>query len=360
MTHRTQEMSALRLARLTSIWAAILLAVVPAYAQGGHALQGKVITPNGTQPSAPVKVTLTFSGRRIYETFTDLSGRFSFTALTRGTYQLTAEGDGLTFETTTVYAEVSAFGNAPQLFTQDIQLRPIRGKPTQRAAVVNAFTQSVPKAAQQALESALKLIGQKKSELAIERLREALTIFPEYFEAHFQLGNEQLKAGRFAEAIAHLDRAREINPNDERPYQSFGLLLMRQKNYTVAAAVFAEAARLNPVNPFNPAMQATALIHQAYSTFPSSDPTTIQETKRNLTRAEAAVSQASNLSDGRVKPDRLTLAMFYEMKEDRSRAAKELEEYLQENPAARNAESLRTIIKRLRSPDSVLPNPPKK
>lgn len=343
-------MIVLPLNRLAWIWAIFLLGVVSVCAQGGHSLQGKVITPNGSQPNVPVKVTLTFGGRRLYEVFTDLSGRFSFTGLSRGVYHLTAEGDGLTFETTTVSAEVSAFGSAPQLFTGDIQLRPLRGKPTPRAAVLNAFTQNVPKAAQEALETALRLIAEKRSERAIERLKDAIRIFPDYFEAQFQLGNEHLKAGRFEDAIAHLDRAREINPNDERPYQSFGLLLMQQKNYAVAAAVFSEAARLNPENPFNPAMHATALIHQAYSVYPSSDPSVIQETKRILGKAEVAVNQASSLSGGRVKPDRLTLAMFYEMKAERDRAARELEEYLNENPTARNAENLRTIIKRLRAP----------
>src|SRR5258708_28919890 len=95
-------------------------------AQNVHSLQGRVIAPTGLQPQTPVKVALTFDGRRIYETFTDLSGRFSFTGLGRGTYQLTAEGDDQSFERTTVYAEVSAFGSAPQLFTQDIQLQPLR------------------------------------------------------------------------------------------------------------------------------------------------------------------------------------------------------------------------------------------
>jgi tetratricopeptide (TPR) repeat protein len=337
----------------------LLLVAKPVPGQGGNSLQGRVILSDGTQPRQPVKVTLTFNGKRIHEKFTDLSGRFSFTALPRGTYQLTAEGDGLTFETTTVYAEVSAFGSAPQLFTQDIQLRPIRGKPARRAAVVDAFAQNVPKTAQQALESALTLIAEKKSELAVEKLKDAVRIFPDYFEAQFQLGTEYLKAGRLSEAITHLDRAREINPNDERPYQSFGLLLMQQKNYAVAAAVFSEAARLNPANPFNPAMQATALIQQAYSTPSSTDAGAVQETKRILSKAEAAVQQASSLSDGKVKPDHLTLAMLYEMKEDRSRAARELEEYLQENPTARNAESLRMIIKRLRSSSEKAPANPR-
>src|SRR6185295_5398718 len=86
-------------------------------------LSGKVITPSGTQPTNPVRVRLTFNGRAINETFSDLSGRFTFPGLGRGRYQLIAEGDGINFETTTVYADVGVFGSSSQSITQDIQLR---------------------------------------------------------------------------------------------------------------------------------------------------------------------------------------------------------------------------------------------
>ena len=321
-----------------------------AHAQGSHTLQGRVIAPGGYQPTNPVKVTLTYNGRRIYETFTDLSGRFTFTALSRGTYQITAEGDGLSFETTSVSADISApFGSSSVLFTQDVQLRPLRGKPLPTAGVVSAFTQQVPKAAQQALERAIKLNDEGKPEAAAEKFNEAIQIFPDYFEAHFHLGNHFLKTGRLPDAISQLDRARAINPNDERVYQSFGLVLMQQKNYGVAVAVFSEAARMNPVNPFNAVMRATALIHQAYSIVPSSSATADSDRQYILSRAEISLTQASNLSEKKAKPDHLTLAMFYEMKGDNSRAAKELEDYLQRNPNAKNAESLKAIITRLRS-----------
>ena len=101
-------------------------------------------------------------------------------------------------------------------------------------------------------------------------MRKAIKIFPEYFDAHLQLGNMFLKTEQLNEAIAELDLARQINPNDERAYQSFGLLLMKQRNYAVAVAVFAEAARLNPANPMNAVMRATALIHQARSSIGAS------------------------------------------------------------------------------------------
>ncbi|MGH9901254.1 MAG: hypothetical protein ACRD68_05375, partial [Pyrinomonadaceae bacterium] len=77
--------------------------------------------------------------------------RFSFGGLGSGTYQLTAEGDGNTFETTAVAAEVFAFGGAPQTFTQNIQLRLKKGVTEARAGVVSAeeFDPDVPEGARE-------------------------------------------------------------------------------------------------------------------------------------------------------------------------------------------------------------------
>jgi len=338
--------------RLILIAGAILVAAAAAFAQNAHTLQGRVMMPNGTQPTAPVKITLTFSGRRIYETFTDLSGRFTFASLARGTYQLTAEGDSQTFETSTVYADVAAFGSAPQLFTQDIQLRPITAKPLGQTGVVNAFTQNVPKAARQALERAGKLNAELRTEAAIEQILEAIRIFPEYFEAHLDLGNAYLKAGRLDQAITELDKAREINPNDERAYQSFGLVLMNQKIYPVAVAIFAEAARLNPNNPMNALMRATALIHQA-TTVPEEQ---IADRQSLLDSAALSLAQAAKLGGNKHKADSLTLASFYEMRSEPERAADELELLLRKSDP-KNAEAIQKEIKRLRAKAKVKVKP---
>ena len=309
-----------------------------------NVLQGKVIAPNGSQPTSPVRVRLTFNGRHILETFSDLSGRFSFPGLVRGTYQVIAESDGMSFETTSVTVDVSAFGSAGQLFTQDIHLRPIPRKAAAEPGVVNAFTQNVPVDARQSFEQGLKLADAGKGDEAIEKLQHAVRIFPKYFEAHLQLGNLFLKSGRTGDAIAALDLAREINPNDERTYQSFGLLLMGQKNYGMAVAIFAEAGRLNPQNPMNSLMRGIALIHHAAAI----DASNTAERASLLERADQALTQALNQSDKKMKPDSPTLALFYEMKGEPERAAAELEAYLRKAPQARNAEALKSEIKRLR------------
>jgi len=332
--------------RLAILVLSLFVCASSTLAQGGSVLQGKVITPTGTQPTNPVRVKLTFNGRAIHETFTDLSGRFSFPGLSRGTYQLTADGDGVNFESTSVSADISAFGPAPQTFTQDIQLRPLVRKPNPQPGVVNAFTQEVPAAAKQALEAGIKLADEGKVEAAVDSMRKATKIFPDYFDAHLQLGNVFLKKEQLNEAIAELDLARTINPNDERTYQSFGLLLMKQRNYAVAVAVFAEAARLNPSNPVNPVMRATALIHQA-ATIDESLPAS-EDRNYLLTRAELAISQAANLSENKLKPDTMTLALFYELKGDPDRAATELETYLRKTPALKDSAAIQNEIKRLR------------
>jgi tetratricopeptide (TPR) repeat protein len=320
----------------------LLLTSTATLAQNGNnVLSGRVITPAGTQPNAPVRVKLTFNGRPIHETFTDLSGRFSFPGIGNGTYQLTAEGDGVNFETTTVYADVGAFGAAPQSFTQDIQLRPVAHKPANQPDVVNAFTQNVPPAAKQTFDLAVQLANQGKTDEAVEKMRDAIKIFPDYFAAHLQLGTTLLKLEQFNDAIAELDLARQINPKDERAYQAFGVLLLRQRKFAVAAAVFAEASRLNPKNSTNPVMRATALIHQATGSG--------EDRAYLLKSAEEAMAQAASLSKNAAKPDSMTLALFYELKGEPEKAATELESYLQNNPDTKNSSAIQSEIKRLRT-----------
>jgi tetratricopeptide (TPR) repeat protein len=334
-------------ARLSCALLFLLACSLLVHAQGLNTLQGKVITPGGSQPNTPVKVTLTYNGRRVYETFTDLSGRFSFPGVARGTYQLTAESDGQTFASTSVSAEVSAFGRGQQVFTQDIQLRALSRVAAARAGVVNAFFQTVPKPAQAAFENALDLTKAGKNEAALVKFQEAVRLFPPYFEAHLALGNHHLQAGRFAEAIAELDRARLINPNDERLYQSFGLILMRQQNYPVAVAVFSEAARLNPTNPVNPLMRGTALIHQAASVDPAT-PERSAERKTLLQKADQSLSSAHELSGRKLRADHLTMALYFELEGEAGRAADELEEFSRQAGTTTNLETIQKEIKRLR------------
>jgi hypothetical protein len=60
------------------------------------------------------------------------------------------------------------------------------------------------------------------------------------------------------------------------------------------------------------------------------------------------MSQAATLSENKLKPDSLTLALFHELKGNPERAAAELESYLKKSPQLKNAEAIQNEIKRLR------------
>jgi cytochrome c-type biogenesis protein CcmH/NrfG len=122
---------------------------------------------------------------------------------------------------------------------------------------------------------------------------------------------------------------------------------MQQKNYPVAVAIFAEASRLNPTNPMNAVMRATALIYQASNIDPAK-PEHLPLRSNLLTKAQLALSQADELSGKKVQADSLTLAMFYDLKGEPARAADELEDYLQKKPESKNAEAIRSEVTRLR------------
>ena len=229
-------MSKVSPARIASVLAAVLIASMPSHAQGSHMLQGKVMLPNGAPPSNSVRVTLTFNGVSMYETFTDLSGRFSFTGLHRGVYQLTAEGDDRTFETTRVNAEIAAYGSAPQSFTQNIQLRIKAGKSVLPAAVtsVEALDPNTPALAREQYEKGLKQARNDNPEKAVKCFQEAINAYPRFYSAHVAVAEQYAKLKRDMDAAGAYQKAIEIKPDRAPAYVGLGVMLVKQKRYTEA------------------------------------------------------------------------------------------------------------------------------
>src|SRR5262245_34711043 len=218
-------------ARTALVLSAILSIAVISHAQGQHTLQGKVHYPNGAPPSHPVRVSLTFSGMPVYETFTDLSGRFSFTGLRRGMYQLTAEGDDQTFETTRVNAEISAYGNAPQSFTQNIQLRLKTGKAVPAASVLSAdlADPNLPAGARQEYEKGVRDARDNKAEKAITHFKEAVTLYPTFYIAQVALAEQYSKLKRDSDAVTTYEEAIKTKPDRAAAYVGLGSLFVKQK-----------------------------------------------------------------------------------------------------------------------------------
>lgn len=75
----------------------------------------------------------------------------------------------------------------------------------------------------------------------IEEYKTILSKNPDDFETQFNLGLEYFKASNHAQAIIHLQKARDIEPEHAQIYFNLGLVYMAQDNYTQAASCFEQA-----------------------------------------------------------------------------------------------------------------------
>lgn len=214
----------------------------------------------------------------------------------------------------------------------------------------SSFRQEVPNSARGVFERAMVMSKAGKGELAQTLLREALKIYPDYFNARLALGNELFKAGRLQDAMTEFERARSINPKDDQVYLSVGLVMMQQKRYDVAAAIFADASLLNPVEPLHSLMRGIALVRQASAIKQPVSKSAEAERATLYKNAEAALARASDLSGGKLPEVYLYRALIYERRGERERAALELEQYLQINPGVENALAIREAVRKLRAP----------
>jgi tetratricopeptide (TPR) repeat protein len=319
--------------RIFHLLTLVLVLALPALAQGQHALQGRVALPNGAAPSNSVKVTLTFNGMRVYETFTDLSGRFSFSGLRRGTYQLTAEGDGQTFETTRVDADVSAYGSAPQIFTQNIQLRLKAGNSvsTSATAPTETIDANLPARAREEYDKGIKDSGNNKPQNAIKHFEQAIAAHPQFYLAHVALAEQYAKLKRDGEATASYQKAIEMKPDRAPAYVGLGVMLVKQKRYGEAITSLRRSLEIEKAS-------FTPYLFLGLAEMMTGD---YQSSEANLLRAYEL---------GKPALARVYLANLYDLKGEPSRAIEQLKAFLKESPNLpedRQAE-IREVIDKLR------------
>lgn len=312
----------------------IILAALPSAQgqQGQHSLQGRVRFSDGSAPPNPVKVTLTFNGRRMYETFTDISGRFFFTGLQRGNYQLVAEGDDQTFDTTKVEAEVNAYGSAPQSFTQNIQLRPRAGKAVSPAAVtsVEAVDANLPARAREEYDRGIKDAGNKKPENAVKHLQEALSVHPQFYSAYVAIADQYMKLKRDAEAAEAYQKAIELKPDRAPAYIGLGMMFVKQKKYSEAIAPLRRSLEINK-------QSSAPFMFLGLAEMMTGD---YQSSEANLLRA---------YDIGKPALVRMYLANLYDLKGEPAKAIEQLQAFLKESnlPQERQIE-IREVIEKLK------------
>ncbi|HEV8484462.1 MAG TPA: tetratricopeptide repeat protein [Blastocatellia bacterium] len=328
----------------------LVAALVRAQSSEGTTIIGKVRTENGRAVPNVIVELQTGNGQPITQMATTNEGDFAFSGLSGASFYLVVNDPGHQPLSERVELTRLTTSRPGEFMRVELTLRPKAGAPEHALSARTSFSQNVPKAAQAEFGRAIRLFKENKPDQAIPAMREAIKLFPAYFDAHFALGNELMKLNRLDEAIGELESARSINARDDRVYQSFGLVLMKQKKPALAAAVFAEAFRLNPSSPQILLLRAMALLDHYSAIADWNSREAAAERERILAAAESELARAQELSEGKLAGVHLHRARLYEKRGDGKRAADELERYLKMSPDDENAPQLREAIKKLRAP----------
>jgi tetratricopeptide (TPR) repeat protein len=265
----------------------------------------------------------------------DDSGAFSFRRLKGGTYTISVDAGSefeIAYETVDII-ELPRRRNdgGGQLQTVQITLNPKQGA-TGQVGTVNASTAAVPEAARELYKEALEAVQSGDSEKAIERLEEALKIYPNFVAALNELGLQYMRLKKLDKAEEALRQALKLNPEAFAPRLNYGILLLQKKDYVAAATELQHAAQKDSSSAAVHLHLGRAFVNMAI-----------------YNKAEKELQQAIRIGgDDAIEAHRYLAAVHIESRNSVA-AADELELYLKLAPKAKDAERIRMVIKDLRS-----------
>ena len=265
---------------------------------------------------------------------TDSSGRFSFTGIRGGHYNIRVLTTGTNYlEYTEGLDVVNVVQGSSDSVYLDVYLKFDKRKLNSGAANITEaiFVQEVPDEARKLYKKGMKDINEK-GDKGFAEIDQALQIFPDYYDALNLLGVEYVARKEYQKAAPYLIRSIDIN---RRSFSSFYALAYAafQLNHRPEAMDAARAATILQSNSVNAQLLYGTLLRQ----------------DGRYEDAEKALLQAKKLSkDTPVAEVHWQLALLYNRLGRNKEAADELEAYLKIQPDARDKKEIQELIAKLR------------
>ena len=291
----------------------------------GGTIRGRVVLPSGGFLSEGVRISLQTIRGTDSTVFTDNTGKFEFTRLSSGRYQVIVEADPHLYETSTESVEIYR----GMLAVLNIVLKEKNQPGRTKAATVSAteLESKIPAKARKEFNRASDAAKDGKAEEAIVHLRNAIAIYPRYLMAHNDLGAQLLELGRLDEAEKELRIALEIDPAAFNPTLNLGILLVKNREIQQATAVLEKAVSMQSQSPAARLFYGVALMR-------GSQPD----------RAEKEFLAAYDLGGHQYSEALFHLGQLYMDRGDRNLARQYFERYVREAPKASNLVEVRKLI----------------
>jgi len=293
-------------------------------------IRGRIVCTDGSFVSENVKLTLQTFRENITTTFTDNQGQFEFPNIAAGNYKLEVEADRQKFE---VFTEnVQVFRGTPTVVNLTLREKNTSATSSRGTVVsISELERNIPSNARKEFEKGTQAANARKVDEAINHLRKAISIYPDYVSAYNDLGTYLLAQGKLEEAATALRDAIRRDDKAFNPRLNLGIVLVYQKRFSEASDLLAKAEALEPTSPS---------VH-LYSGLAAA----------GLSRFEAAEKElkaAYSLGESKYAIALFHLGQLYLTNADRNQALKCFERYLAEVPTATNADQVRAMVARLR------------
>jgi Tfp pilus assembly protein PilF len=310
--------------RSVTIVAVLAFAACPALAQQ---IQGQVKLPDKT-PAFNIPVQCSGSGCSGYK-YTDRNGKFTIYPNETGNYTISISVPGYETESRSVTL-IDRNSNEYMFIT--LKTDPKFTGPGGTTSVVAAavIDPRVPAPAREAYELGLQEVNAAKVDKAIPHLEKAVSLFPEFLEAHLLLGTSYMDAKQWDKAEASLKRVTTLDTKRAEGHLALGQLYYQQKKYDNAEKSLLEALKIEDKSW--PGHFTLARVYMDASAFAKAAP---EMEKANLLRPDYAEGHflAGNI---------------YIKTGNAAGALKEFEEYLRLDPKGKLAPKVQATVAKLK------------
>ena len=313
---------------------AITMIATGASAQRNRSLKARVSMPDGS-PSQSIKIRLEGSeGEIIRDSFTDSTGNFEVRNLNTGVYTIVVPSDDRTYSTATERVEITRY--SPDVVAISVYLNPkdesrTRLKNGRQTVSAREASDSIPKKARQAYDRSVELSSRGETREAVEELKRAIAIYPEYVHAYNDLGVAYIKLDLIDDAIRALDKSISLDPKAFNPRLNLGIANVRRKDFVRAEPPLRTAVTFD----------ASAPLAHLYLGI------TLWKTNRE-NEAEDEFARALSLGGRDIAIAHYYLGQLYADKDRIAEAVAELETYLKQKPDSDDAHQARQKIAELR------------
>lgn len=309
---------------------------------GNHLIQGFVFYPSGRRAEGVIQVKLQSYNYAELSVVADSSGQFIFSSLAPGNYTVVVTaGDDYEISREGVFIDSDinlSRSGLPTMKTSrrytvmiTLQLKRDAANHT-KGSVVNAALAEVPENARAQYEKGLELAKAGDSLKAIDSLRAAISLFPNFPLALNELGVQYLKLGQAINAVEPLKSAVKLSPNAFTPELNLGIALLETLKFAEAETHLRDALKRNDSAPTAHMYLGIVLVRLKRH----------EEAQKEL---ELAITRGG---DNFALVHRYLGGLYMNAGRNKE-AADELEKYLKLDPKAPNAERIRGTIKELRS-----------